>query len=92
MVPTFSVPATFCDPPRGPGDNARHSAGLGVERVSCDVGREVALACVRFTYGRSGTCSAAGYRWKCRSTDWVGPRSAQHCVAGPRSMDILWVD
>src|ERR1700704_5289068 len=49
-----------CAPPRGPGDHAIHSTDLRVTSITCAVGRKVALACQRFTYGHSGTCSAAG--------------------------------
>ena len=52
--------ARACAPPRGPGDNAVHSRNLRVRGISCRVGRKVALACVRFTYGHSGRCSAGG--------------------------------
>src|SRR3954466_9966545 len=57
-----------CAPPRGPGDKAVHSTGLQVGSISCPVGRKVALACTRFTYGHRGVCSAVGYRWHCTST------------------------
>jgi hypothetical protein len=81
-----------CAAPRGPGDTAVHSKNLRVQEVTCIVGRKVALACVRFTYGHSGLCSTAGYRWRCTSTNPPGLESAQHCVAGRRSMSILWTD
>lgn len=81
-----------CAPPRGPGDSAVHSKDLRVENITCSVGRRVALACVRFTYGQSGRCSAIGYRWRCTSTKPAGSASAQRCVAGRKSMRIIWTD
>jgi hypothetical protein len=81
-----------CAPPRGPGDRAAHSTDLRVQNMTCSVGRRVALACARFTYGHSGTCAAAGHRWRCTSTSQRGSESAQRCVAGRRSMSIVWLD
>ena len=81
-----------CAPPRGPGDTAVHSESLRVRNISCRVGRRVALACTRFTYGRSGVCVAVGYRWRCTSTNPPGSESAQRCVVGRRSMSIVWLD
>lgn len=81
-----------CAPPRGPGDSAVHSKDLRVRNISCTIGRKVALACTRFTYGHSGTCSAVGYRWRCTSTKPPGLSSAQRCVAGLRLMSIVWTD
>jgi hypothetical protein len=85
-------PLIQCEPPRGPRDKAIHSANLLVANISCNAGRNAALACRSFTYGRSGTCSTAGYRWHCTSTSPPGLKSAQHCVAGRRWMSILWLD
>src|SRR6266705_1290280 len=42
-----------CAPPRVTGDSAVHRTDLRVKNASCSVGRKVALACVRFTYGHS---------------------------------------
>ena len=81
-----------CVPPRGPGDSSVHSQNLRVKNISCGVGRKVALACLRFTYGHPGLCSAVGYRWRCTSTNPPGLESAQSCVAGRKSMSILWTD
>jgi hypothetical protein len=81
-----------CAPPRGPGDSAVHSTNLRVKNISCSVGRQVALACVRFTYAHSGVCSTVGYRWRCTSTNPPGLESAQSCLSGPKSMSILWTD
>ncbi len=81
-----------CAPPRGPGDNEQHSINLQVENIGCNAGRKVALACTRFTYGHSGICTAVGYRWRCTSTYPPGLESAESCVAGRRSMRILWTD
>jgi hypothetical protein len=81
-----------CAPPRGPGDTAIHSKSLRVRNVSCRVGRKVALACRRFTYGHSGVCVAVGYRWRCTSTKPPGSESAQRCVAGQKLMSIVWLD
>ena len=85
-------PQRLCVPPLGPGDNARHSTALRVKGITCVAGRKVALACVRFTYGRSGTCVAAGYRWRCRSTKPPGSQSFESCASGWRSMSIRWLD
>ena len=82
----------LCVPPRGPGDSAVHSSGLRVVGITCVAGRKVALACVRFTYGRSGTCFAAGYRWRCTSTKPPGSQSFQRCTSSWRSMRIRWLD
>lgn len=82
----------LCVPPRGPGDSAIHSRDLRVKGITCVAGRRVALACVRFTYGHAGTCVAAGYRWRCRSTKPPGSQSFQRCVSGWRSMSIRWLD
>jgi hypothetical protein len=81
-----------CAPPRGPGDTAVHSKSLRVRDISCRAGRRVALACRRFTYGRSGVCVALGYRWRCTSTNPPGSQSAQRCVNGRRLMSIVWLD
>jgi hypothetical protein len=81
-----------CALPRGPGDRAAHSTDLDVHNISCSVGRKVALACTRFTYGHSGICAAAGYRWRCTSTSSPGSESVQRCVAGGKSMRIRWLD
>jgi len=37
-------------------------------------------------------CAAAGYRWRCTSTNPTGSESAQRCVAGRRLMSIVWLD
>jgi hypothetical protein len=81
-----------CAPPRGPGDTAVHSKNLRVRDISCRAGRRVALACLRFTYGRTGVCAAVGYRWRCTSTNPSGSESAQRCVVGRRLMRIVWLD
>jgi hypothetical protein len=81
-----------CAPPLGPGDKAVHSTTLRVKIISCSVGRKVALACARFTYGQSGTCSFAGYRWRCKSTNPSGSTSAEQCLAGRKYMSINWID
>lgn len=87
------LPSTIqtCAPPRGPGDRSVHSKNLRVKNISCKVGRRVALACTRFTYGDSGVCSAVGYQWRCTSTDPVAG-SVQRCIAGRKSMSIHWLD
>jgi len=82
----------LCVPPLGPGDNARHSTDLRVKGITCVAGRRVALRCVRFTYGHAGTCFAAGYRWRCRSTKPPGSQSFESCRSGWRSMSIRWLD
>lgn len=82
----------MCAPPRGPGDSAVHSTDLDVQNITCSVGRKVALACTRFTYGHSGICAAVRYRWRCTSTSPPGSESVQRCVAGRKSMSILWLD
>jgi hypothetical protein len=82
----------LCVPPRGPGDSAVHSTDLRVKGITCVSGRRVALSCARFTYGRAGTCVAAGYRWRCRSTKPPGAQSTERCVSGWRSMSIRWLD
>ena len=81
-----------CAPPRGPGDQAVHSAALRVHGITCAAGRRLALACTRFTYGRSGPCTAIGERWSCVSTKPRSLESAQVCEWGRRSMHILWTD
>jgi hypothetical protein len=81
-----------CAPPRGPGDTLVHSRDLRVVNITCSVGRAIALACTRFTYGHSGICSAAGYSWRCTSSKPPGSESEQRCVAGRRAMSILWLD
>ena len=95
MTPTYSFTwwgGSSCQPPRGPGDTAVHSTNLIAHDISCVTARTVALACARYTYGRSGTCSAAGTLWACGSTREGGARSAQRCVAGRRSMTVVWTD
>jgi hypothetical protein len=95
IVPTAAADTSLarrCAPPRGPGDTAVHSTNLRVTNITCNVGRRVALTCVRFTYGHSGTCVAVGYRWRCTSTKPPGSESAQCCAAGRRLMTILWTD
>ena len=82
----------LCVPPRGPGDSAVHSTNLRVTGITCVAGRKVALACVRFTYGRSGACFAAGYWWRCRSTRPPGSQSVERCTSRWRSMSIRWLD
>jgi hypothetical protein len=84
--------ARTCAPPRGPGDSAVHSKDLRVANITCTTGRKVALACVRFTYGAAGACSAAGGRWHCTSTMLPGAASAERCVTGRKSMRIVWTD
>jgi hypothetical protein len=81
-----------CTPPRGPGDNQFHSANLRVENTSCAVGRRVALACTRYTYGTSGTCLVAGASWYCSSRQSGGLGSSQRCSSGIRRMSIYWTD
>jgi hypothetical protein len=89
----LAAPTTrSCAPPRGPGDASVHSRSLRVTYISCGTGRKVALSCVRFTYGRSGVCSAVGLRWRCTSAKTAGSESAEHCTAGRRSMSIVWTD
>jgi hypothetical protein len=94
LIPTSTVVerTPMCALPRGPGDSAVHSTDLRVQNISCSVGRKVALACTRFTYGHSGICAAVGYRWRCTSTSALGHESVQHCVAERKSMSILWLD
>jgi hypothetical protein len=82
----------LCAPPRGPGDNAVHSTNLRVTNITCAAGRAVALACRRFTYGRSGSCAAAGSQWRCTSTSPPGSESAERCLGGRKSMRIRWLD
>jgi hypothetical protein len=84
--------AQRCASPRGPGDQAIHSTDLRVTSITCAVGRKVALTCHRFSYGHSGTCSAAGYRWRCTSTKPPGSKSAEKCLSSRRSMSITWTD
>jgi hypothetical protein len=60
--------------------------------MTCAVGRKVALACSKFTYGHSGTCAAARNRWRCTSTHPPGLSSAEQCVVGIRLMSIVWLD
>jgi hypothetical protein len=91
LVPESTVLGR-CAPPRGPGDNGVHSTSLRVENISCSIGRAVALACTRFTYGHSGICRSTGYRWHCTSTHPPNMTSAQRCVAGTRLMSIVWTD
>jgi hypothetical protein len=81
-----------CAPPRGPGDLAIHSTDLRVTSITCAVGRKVALTCHKFTYGHSGTCSAASYRWRCTSTKPPGSKSTEKCLSSRRSMSITWTD
>ena len=88
--PTSAV--RTCAPPRGPGDAAVHSKNLRVRNISCRAGRRVALACLRFTYGRTGVCAVVGSRWRCTSTNPTGSESAQRCVVGRRLMSIVWLD
>jgi hypothetical protein len=82
----------LCVPPRGPGDGGVHSRELRVHGITCVAGRRVALACVRFTYGRAGTCVAAGHRWACASTKPPGSQSVQRCQSSWRTMSIRWLD
>jgi hypothetical protein len=82
----------MCAPPRGPGDSSVHSRDLRVKQITCTAGRKVALACVRFTYGHGGLCSAIGFRWRCTSTRPSGSESTQSCVAGSRFMSVVWLD
>jgi hypothetical protein len=82
----------LCVPPLGPGDRARHSADLRVNGITCVAGRRVALACARLSYGHAGTCGAAGFRWRCRSTKLPGSQSTERCVSGWRTMSIRWLD
>jgi len=82
----------LCVPPRGPGDSAVHSSGLRVVGITCVVGRKVALACARLSYGRSGTCFAAGRRWHCTSTRPPGSQSFERCTSSWRWMHIRWLD
>jgi hypothetical protein len=82
----------MCVPPVGPGDKARHSVNLRVTNISCEAGRLVALACARFSYGHSGTCTAVGYRWRCTSTKPAGLASSEKCLSGRRVMSITWTD
>jgi len=92
-VGALPVPVTrTCASPRGPGDRLLHSRSLRVFGITCSVGRDVALACTRFTYGRSGSCAVAGYAWRCISSKGSGLRSAQLCTAGRRLMQIVWTD
>lgn len=84
-------PQKGCALRRGPGDTLVHSADFQVVNISCEVGWRVALACVRFTYGHAGNCDAAGYRWRCTSAR-LGLGSTQRCLAGRRSMQIVWLD
>jgi hypothetical protein len=91
-APAKSAAARACAPPRGPGDNLVHSKNLHVKNITCKVGRTVALACTRFTYGHAGTCAAAGRRWHCTSTKPAGSESFQQCKVGRREMSILWLD
>jgi hypothetical protein len=81
-----------CVPPRGPGDQARHSVNLRVTNIGCEAGRRVALACARYSYGHSGGCIAVGYRWRCMSTKPLGLASSEKCLSGRRVMSITWTD
>jgi hypothetical protein len=81
-----------CAPPRGPGDRQVHSANLRVTRIGCDAGRRVVLSCVRWTYGRSGTCMSAGVRWVCSSERATGPESRQRCRSNSGTVSIRWLD
>jgi hypothetical protein len=81
-----------CRPPLGPGDNRVHSSNLRALNISCPVARKVALSCARFTYGKSGTCQAAGFRWACSSRRSGPAGSTQRCVSGLRAMTIEWGD
>jgi hypothetical protein len=81
-----------CAPPRGPGDTAVHSTDLRAHDLGCAGARKVALACARWTYGSSGTCTALGARWRCTSDEGEGADSTQRCVAGHRTMRVTWTD
>jgi hypothetical protein len=56
------------------------AAATCVTGITCRVGRKVALACHRLSYGAAGSCAAAAYRWRCRSTNPVGSMSAERCA------------
>jgi hypothetical protein len=92
VAPVHASVQRRCVPPRGPGDGAIHSDGLRVAHITCVAGRRVALACVRFSYGRSGICRAAGERWRCTSTKPTGSTSVERCTVGRMSMRIRWLD
>jgi hypothetical protein len=87
----YGTASQKCIPPRGPGDEARHSVNLRVTNFGCQAGRLVALACARYSYGHSGICIAVGYRWRCTSTKPPGLAS-EKCLSGRRVMSITWTD
>jgi hypothetical protein len=85
--------ASTCRPPRGPFDHVVHTGGVHVQRVTCTKAREVILTCYRFSYGASGTCSAADRRWHCTSRKIGGSESTERCIAaGDRRVRWVWLD
>ena len=80
-----------CAFPIDPSRGFPEGYGLLVKNISCEVGRQLALACSRFTSRHSEICSAVGDRWRCASTG-QDTGLVQRCVAGRKWMSIRLLD
>jgi hypothetical protein len=70
-----------CAPPH-------HSSSLVALDIPCKTARAAALGCRRFSYGHSGSCSAAGHDWECTSGLPTGSESLERCWLGTKSQSL----